>query len=114
TLYFLLAGCLFYWPLLGTRSARSRWIPLVAAAIALTVLGLVLVNWQTPIGWAFYHSLGQPWLTEPLADQRLAGRLAIAFSAVPLVLAILVRRSPGEPSPKAGSPGVRLGTTAGV
>jgi len=51
--------------------------------------GVVLMGTQTVLAGDFYRSLGLPWHTDLLADQRLGGGIAWSTGEVPLVLVML-------------------------
>jgi hypothetical protein len=44
---------------------------------------------NTVIGGAFYRALALPWVTDPLADQKLGGGLAWASGEIPLLLVLI-------------------------
>jgi putative membrane protein len=96
-LHFLLAGCLFFWPLVGLDPLPGRW-PYPARALLMvlsvpfhTVLGLTVMQSSTLIGGDWYPSLHLGW-ADPAADQRLAGGILWAGGEVVSVamLAVLV------------------------
>lgn len=77
-LHFLLAGCLFFWPLIGLDPLPGRWphpgrVLLMLLMVPFhTVLGLTIMQSATLLAGDWYPSLGLTW-ADPLADQRLAG-----------------------------------------
>ena len=77
-LHFIVAGCLFFWPLVGLDPLPGRWPHPGRALLMLlsvpfhTVLGLTIMQSTTLIGGDWYPSLGLAW-ADPAADQRLAG-----------------------------------------
>jgi putative copper resistance protein D len=77
-LHFIVAGGLFFWPLVGLDPLPGRWPHPGRALLMLlsvpfhTVLGLTIMQSSTLIGGDWYPSLGLAW-ADPVADQRLAG-----------------------------------------
>lgn len=94
-LHFLAVGSLFFWPLVGVDPAPRRWPPagrlgIVFASVPFhAFFGVALMSSNTVIGGAFYRSLALPWVTDPLADQKLGGGLAWASGEVPLLLVLI-------------------------
>lgn len=77
--HFLLAGCLFFWPLLSVDPVPGR-LPyfgrLLLVFVTLPVhawLGIALMSATTPIAGDYYRGLGRTWGASPLADQHLGG-----------------------------------------
>ncbi|HLU44285.1 MAG TPA: cytochrome c oxidase assembly protein [Natronosporangium sp.] len=76
--HFLVAGCLFFWPLVGLDPLPNRWphagrvLLMVAMVPFHTVLGLVIMQAKELLGGDWYPSLGLTW-ADPYADQHLAG-----------------------------------------
>ncbi len=103
--WFLAAGYLFLWPVIGADPA-PRPLPnlarvgmLLAAMPADVVFGALLIGTGRVIGNGtaagnFYQALALPWVGDLHADQRLAGILALVVGEVALlaVLAALVVR----------------------
>ncbi|MCF6389574.1 cytochrome c oxidase assembly protein [Mycobacterium sp. MBM] len=93
--HFLLSGYLFYWVVIGV-DPTPRPIPhlaklaMVFGSLPLhAFFGVVLMSTQTVLAGDFYRSLGLPWHTDLLADQRLGGGIAWSTGEVPLVLVML-------------------------
>lgn len=93
--HFLLAGYVFYWPVIGVDPA-PRKIPAVgrlgmmfAAMPFHAFFGVILMNMQTVIGQEFYTSLRLPWVGNLLTDQRLGGGIAWASGEVPVLLVLI-------------------------
>ncbi|MGK2865065.1 MAG: cytochrome c oxidase assembly protein [Mycobacterium sp.] len=93
--HFLLSGYLFYWVVIGI-DPTPRPIPhlaklaMVFGSLPLhAFFGVVLMGTQTVLAGDFYRSLGLPWHTDLLADQRLGGGIAWSTGEVPLVLVML-------------------------
>ncbi|MPZ63649.1 MAG: copper resistance protein CopD, partial [Propionibacteriales bacterium] len=98
SLYFLLTGYLFYEVLLGIDPLpkRPRYLARVGLQIAAivfhAVFGLALMESGRLIAGDYYRLLASDieWLPELLADQRLAGSITWAFSALPGLAVIVV------------------------
>jgi len=94
-LHFLLVGVLFFWPLVGVDPAPRRWPPAARLGIVFASVpfhaffGVALMSDNTVIGGAFYRALALPWVTDPLADQKLGGGLAWASGEIPLLLVLI-------------------------
>jgi putative copper resistance protein D len=93
--HFLLSGYLFYWVVIGV-DPTPRPIPhlaklaMVFGSLPLhAFFGVVLMGTQSILAGDFYRSLGLPWHTDLLADQRLGGGIAWSTGEVPLVLVML-------------------------
>jgi putative copper resistance protein D len=93
--HFLLAGYVFYWPVIGVDPSPRR-IPylgrlgmMFAAMPFHAFFGVILMSKQTVIGQAFYGQLHLPWVTDLLADQRLGGGIAWAAGEVPVLLVLI-------------------------
>jgi putative membrane protein len=76
--HFILAGCLFFWPLVGLDPLPGRWphpglLLLMLLMVPFhTVLGLTIMQSSTLLAGDWYPSLGLGW-ADPAADQTLAG-----------------------------------------
>jgi putative copper resistance protein D len=94
-LHFLVVGALFFWPLVGVDPAPRRWPPAARLGIVFASVpfhaffGVALMSSNTVIGGGFYRALALPWVTDPLADQRLGGGLAWASGEIPLILVVI-------------------------
>ncbi len=94
-LHFLVVGVLFFWPLVGVDPAPYRWPPAARLGIVFASVpfhaffGVVLMSSNSVIGGGFYRALALPWVTDPLADQKLGGGLAWASGEVPLLLVLI-------------------------
>jgi cytochrome c oxidase assembly factor CtaG/putative copper export protein len=94
-LHFLVVGLLFFWPLVGVDPAPRRWPPAARLGIVFASVpfhaffGVALMSSNTVIGGDFYRALALPWVTDPLADQRLGGGLAWASGEIPLLLVLI-------------------------
>ncbi len=93
--HFLLSGYLFYWVVIGVDPTPRPIPPLAKVAVVFASLplhaffGVVLMGTRTVLGAGYYRSLGLPWHTDLLGDQRLGGGIAWAAGEVPLVIVIL-------------------------
>lgn len=93
--HFLLSGYLFYWVVIGVDPTPRPIPPLAKLAMVFGSLplhaffGVVLMGTQTVLAGDFYRSLGLPWHTDLLGDQRLGGGIAWSTGEVPLVLVML-------------------------
>lgn len=93
--HFLLAGYVFYWPVIGVDPSPRRLPPLGRLGLVLASMpfhaffGVILMNMQTVIGEAFYRSLDLPWVDDLLADQRLGGGIAWASGEIPVLLVMV-------------------------
>ncbi|MFT7837564.1 bifunctional copper resistance protein CopD/cytochrome c oxidase assembly protein [Saccharothrix sp. BKS2] len=110
--HFLLVGYVFYWPVIGIDPSPNRLPPLGRLGLLFASIpfhaffGIVLMSSQTVIGDDFYRSLGLPWVTSLLDDQRLGGGIAWAAGELPLLVvmvALLVQwaRSDGRDARRA-------------
>lgn len=93
--HFLLAGYVFYWPVIGVDPAPRR-IPhlgrlgmMFAAMPFHAFFGIALMGMQTVLGQDFYRSLKLPWVTDLLTDQRLGGGIAWASGELPVLLVLV-------------------------
>jgi putative copper resistance protein D len=92
--HFVLAGCLFFWPLLGVDPIPGRlphWGRLVLLLVTLPVhawLGIALMSSSTLIAGSYYRELGRTWGPSLLADQHLGG--GILWSTGDLVTLLYV------------------------
>lgn len=93
--HFLLTGYVFYWPVIGIDPTPRRLPPVGRLAMVFASMpfhaffGVVLMSMQQIIGDRFYRSLGLPWVTDALSDQRLGGGIAWAAGEVPLLVVVV-------------------------
>ena len=93
--HFILVGYVFYWPVIGIDPAPNRLPPLGRLGLLFASIpfhaffGIVLMSSQTVIGDNFYRSLGLPWVTSQLEDQRLGGGIAWAAGELPLIVVMV-------------------------
>jgi cytochrome c oxidase assembly factor CtaG/putative copper export protein len=93
--HFLIIGYLFYWPVIGVDPAPRRLPPLGRLGLVFASLpfhaffGITLMSSATVIGVKFYSTLGLPWVTDLLDEQRLGGGLAWATGEIPLLVVMV-------------------------
>jgi cytochrome c oxidase assembly factor CtaG len=93
--HFILVGYVFYWPVIGIDPAPNRLPPLGRLGLLFASIpfhaffGITLMSSQTVIGDNFYRSLGLPWVTSQLEDQRLGGGIAWAAGELPLLVVMV-------------------------
>ncbi|MFL6026074.1 MAG: cytochrome c oxidase assembly protein [Friedmanniella sp.] len=95
TVYFLAAGCLFVWVLLGADQDRARsayplqirLLTLTLTSILLAIFGLTLQRSTTVLAARWWGALGQEDVGALLQDQRLGGQLVWVTGIVLLVVA---------------------------
>lgn len=101
----LVAGCLLAWPLLGTDLLPAWCTPplrmLFAALDGLldAIPGIALTAAGTLIAGGYFGSHRPPWTSDVLADQHLAGGLAVAVSevvAIPLLVMLFFQWARSE------------------
>jgi cytochrome c oxidase assembly factor CtaG/putative copper export protein len=94
-LHFLVSGYLFYWVVIGVDPTPRPIPPLAKVAVVFASLplhaffGVELMGARTVLGGAYYRSLGLPWHTDLLGDQRLGGGIAWAAGELPLVIVMI-------------------------
>lgn len=78
--HFLLAGCLFFWPLIGLDPVPGRvghpvrMLILVATLPLHAILGLTIMNQTDLIAAPHYAALDLPW-SDPASEQKVGGGL---------------------------------------
>lgn len=93
--HFLLAGALFFWPIIGVdRPPRplphlGRLAMLLASMPFHAFFAVALMSTQSVIGREFFGQLALPWVPDLLADQHLGGGIAWATGEAPLVVVLL-------------------------
>jgi cytochrome c oxidase assembly factor CtaG len=94
-LHFLFSGYLFYWIVIGVDPTPRPIPPLAKVGVVFASLplhaffGVVLMGTPKVLGAAYYRSLGLPWHTDLIGDQRLGGGIAWAAGELPLVIVML-------------------------
>ncbi|UUV35892.1 bifunctional copper resistance protein CopD/cytochrome c oxidase assembly protein [Amycolatopsis roodepoortensis] len=93
--HFLLVGYLFYWPVIGVDPAPRPIPPLARVGLVFASLpfhaffAVALIGMKTVIGATFFRSLQLPWVSDPLADQRLGGSIAWASGELPVLIVLI-------------------------
>ncbi|GAA1231723.1 cytochrome c oxidase assembly protein [Prauserella halophila] len=93
--HFLLAGYVFYWPVIGIDPSPRRLPHLAKLGMVFVSMpfhaffGVTLMNMQTVIGASFYRGLGLPWIDDLLLDQRTGGGIAWATGEIPVVVVMV-------------------------
>lgn len=92
-LHFLLAGCLFFWPIIGIDPLPGRlphWGRLIVLFMSFPVhalLGLSIMSTAQPFAAKYFAQVARPWGTSVLNDQHTGG--AIMWASGELVGAIV-------------------------
>lgn len=93
--HFLIAGVMFFWPIIGVDPSPRR-LPAVGRLGVLfasvpfhAFFGVILMSANSVIGGEFYRALALPWVTDPLSDQKLGGGLAWASGELPMLLVVI-------------------------
>lgn len=93
--YFLVAGYLFFWPVIGVDPAPVRLPPVGRLGImfallpAFGFLAVVLTNMSTPLGADYYGALNLPWQNDLMANQRLGGTAVWAVGELPALVVLI-------------------------
>ncbi|GAA1218109.1 cytochrome c oxidase assembly protein [Prauserella alba] len=93
--HFLLAGYVFYWPVIGIDPSPRKLPHLAKLGMVFVSMpfhaffGVTLMNMQTVIGEPFYRGLGLPWVEDLLLDQRTGGGIAWATGEIPVVVVMV-------------------------
>ena len=93
--YFLVAGYLFFWPVVGVDPAPRRLPPvgrlglMFALLPAFGFLAVALTNMHTVLGEGFYWSLDLPWREDLLPDQALGGTVVWAAAELPALVLLI-------------------------
>jgi len=79
--HFVIAGCIFFWPLIGVDPVPGR-LPYPMRMVLLFVtlpahawLGISIMSDSTVIGGSFYRAMARPWGPSLLHDQTIGGGL---------------------------------------
>lgn len=94
-IHFVLAGYLFFWVVIGTDfQPRNIGYPfkllLVFVSMVIhAVFGLILMQSTSLVGGGWFGKVAPVWLTDPIADQQLAGSIAWSFGELPMLLVFL-------------------------
>jgi putative copper resistance protein D len=90
--HFLLAGCLFFWILIGIDPTPRQLpypvrIPLLFVSMVFhAFFGVAIMQSEAVIAADWYAALQRPWGGTPLADQSVGGGIAWAFGEIPSLL----------------------------
>ena len=93
--HFLAVGYLYYWVIIGVDPAPRRVHPMVKLGMLIGALpfhaffGLALMNSRQAMAAEYYNSLGLPWLTDLVADQRLGGAIAWGATELPMIIVMI-------------------------
>ncbi|WP_156037491.1 cytochrome c oxidase assembly protein [Glycomyces tenuis] len=94
TAHFLLAGCLFFWVVIGPDPKPRRLgypakvLLYFVSIIFHAIFGLTLMMGTGLIAADWYTGLAVPWVDDLLADQRAGGGIAWAFGEIPSLIII--------------------------
>jgi len=94
-LHFLLIGYLYYWVIIGVDPSPRQVQPMIKLAMLIGALpfhaffGLALMNSNKAMAIDYYESLGLPWVTDLVADQRLGGAIAWGATEVPMIIVMI-------------------------
>jgi cytochrome c oxidase assembly factor CtaG len=95
SLHFLAAGFLFFFIIIGVDPNPRRVHHLVQIVILFAAMSIhaffsvALMSTTTLIDQGFYTSLQTPWLSDPLADQKLGGSIGWAMGEIPILIALV-------------------------
>ena len=93
--HFILAGYVFYWPVIGVDPSPNKLPPLGRLGLLFASIpfhaffGVILMSSTTVIGEQFYRGLSLPWVQNLLEDQRLGGGIAWAAGEIPLLVVMV-------------------------
>ena len=93
--HFLLVGYLYYWIVIGIDPTPRRLPWLAKLGILMAPLpfhaffGIAMMSSRTPMAADYYQTLGLPWVTDLVADQKLGGAIAWAATEAPIVIVII-------------------------
>ncbi|TDD83570.1 cytochrome c oxidase assembly protein [Actinomadura rubrisoli] len=95
-LHFLLAGCLFFWVLLGVDPAPKK-LPYPGRLLLLFVtmpfhafFGIALMNLSQALARGWYNAVHPPWGVPTLQDQHTGGAIAWGFGEIPTFIVLIV------------------------
>lgn len=93
--HFLLVGYLYYWVVIGIDPTPRRLPWLAKLGILMAPLpfhaffGVATMSSRTAMAENYYQSLGLPWVTDLVADQKVGGAIAWAGTEAPIVIVII-------------------------
>ena len=94
-IHFLTVGYLYYWVIIGVDPAPRQLPPFVKLALLLGALpfhaffGLALMNTHSAMAADYFGSLGLPWVTDLVADERLGGAIAWGATELPMIIVLI-------------------------
>jgi len=93
--HFVLAGCLFFYVIIGVdpnpRPVHhlARIVILLGAMSIHAFFSVALMSAENLIDNGYYQSLARPWATDLLADQKLGAAIGWAMGEIPIVIALV-------------------------
>jgi putative copper resistance protein D len=93
--HFLAAGYLFYWVVIGVDAGPrrlgypARLILPMASLVIHSFFAVPMMMTEVPMVPGWYALVQPPWLTDPLADTRIAGGIAWGFGEIPTLVVAL-------------------------
>lgn len=94
-IHFMLSGYLFFWLIIGTDfQPRNIGHPFKLLLVLMSMVihalfGLILMQSTSLVGGGWFGKVAPVWLTDPIADQQLAGSIAWSFGELPMLLVFL-------------------------
>ncbi|WP_156925900.1 cytochrome c oxidase assembly protein [Glycomyces arizonensis] len=94
TAHFLLAGCLFFWVVIGPDPKPRRLtypakvLLYFVSIIFHAIFGVTLMMGTSVIAADWYTGLALPWMNDLLADQKAGGGIAWGFGEIPSLIII--------------------------
>ena len=94
-IHFMTVGYLYYWVIIGVDPAPRQLPPFVKLAMLLGALpfhaffGLALMNTHSAMAADYFGSLGLPWVTDLVADERLGGAIAWGATELPMIIVLI-------------------------
>ncbi|MFZ9750884.1 MAG: cytochrome c oxidase assembly protein, partial [Candidatus Nanopelagicales bacterium] len=93
--HFVLSGYLFFWLIIGTDfQPRNIGHPFKLLLVLMSmvihaIFGLILMQSNSLVGGGWFGKVAPVWLTDPIADQQLAGSIAWSFGELPMLLVFI-------------------------
>jgi putative copper resistance protein D len=93
--HFIVAGYLFYWVVIGIDPTPrqvpywGRMLLLLLSLVIHSFFALPMLMAGTAMAQEWYGLVQPPWLTDQLADTRLAGGIAWGFGEIPTLIVII-------------------------
>jgi cytochrome c oxidase assembly factor CtaG/putative copper export protein len=94
-IHFLFSGYLFFWLIIGTDfQPRNIGYPFKLLLVFMSmvihaVFGLILMQSTSLVGGGWFGKVAPIWLSDPIADQQLAGSIAWSFGELPMLLVFI-------------------------